>query len=618
VSGVAPPAGTVARLLGIGRRAVAGGLLLAMGRRAGTCAVLLGLFLAGSAQAATAQVRMRNTEAQLLREAAALESRGDHAGAEEVLRRLLEESPASSGGLFALERVMRQRGDVVSILPAVEAFLAENPESSGVRSLELRVLAEADSADAVRRQAEAWFAADPRSEVPYREASRVYEGAFGTDAALEVLTRGREAIGQPDALALERGDLLAQRGDAEAAADEWALAIGEDAAQVATVTRRIRGLEGSAEAAGRRLVTNLSAADAVAARRAAARIAVELRLEDQATALVRDVSGELDGRARTTFLSDVARRAREHDLVDLASWAYDELGEDAGSPGERRQFDQRIVDVALASGDTAAALDAQRRVASSLAPGSVDRRRASAQVIRLQAGSAESGQLVRMLSEFREEFPNAPELDGLAANVAGSLQQGGDPEGAAAVLEGIDGPQSSLERAYIHLAAGDVAEGRAALLLALTGLPPAEATPVIAFAGLLGRVAPEGAETLASAGVAAHRGRPAEAATALTDLAGTLEPSQRAAVLAQAARFAADGDEARVAAEIRRRIVDEHPDAPEAGEAALALARFHARTPTGVGEAIRLLEELIVRRPNAAVVPDARRELEKLRGRGTP
>ena len=71
-----------------------------------------------------------------------------------------------------------------------------------------------------------------------------------------------------------------------------------------------------------------------------------------------------------------------------------------------------------------------------------------------------------------------------------------------------------------------------------------------------------------------------------------------------------------VAAVIHRRIVTDYPEAPEVGEASLALARFHARTDGGVEEAIRLLENLITMRPNAAVVPDARVELDKLRGRG--
>jgi tetratricopeptide (TPR) repeat protein len=585
-------------------------------RSTGTILLLLVLGAAGAARDAAGQIRVRNSEAALLREAAALESRGDYEGAEVVLRRLLEESPTSSGGLFALERVLRQQGDVVSILPAVDAFLAQNPESSGVRSLGLRVLVEADSTEAVRRGAEAWLAADPQSEVPYREVSRVYEGAFGVEAALEVLARGRETIGRPDALALERGDLLAGGGDVDAAADEWSLAIGEDAGQVAAVVRRIRGLDEGADAAGERLVVNLAGSEALEARRAGARIAVDLRLEDRALGLVRDVAGDLDGRARTTFLSDIARRAREHDLVRLASWAYDELGEEAATPAERRQFDQRVVDVALASGDTVAALAAQRRLAASFAPGSVDRRRASAQVIRLQGSGADAEELREMLASFREEFPNAPELDELTATVAGALQSRGDAEAAAGVLEGVAGPQSSLERAYLHLAAGDLAEGRAALLLAVTGLPPSEATSVIELSGLLGRLSPEAGRAIANAGVEAHRGRPREAATRLAEAASDLGADERAPVLAQAAKLASDGGELRLAAGIRQRLVEEHPDAPELAEASLALARWHARTAAGRGEAIRLLEDLIIRRPNAAVVPDARLELEKLRGRG--
>jgi hypothetical protein len=154
------------------------------------------------------------------------------------------------------------------------------------------------------------------------------------------------------------------------------------------------------------------------------------------------------------------------------------------------------------------------------------------------------------------------------------------------------------------------------LLLALTGLDPSEATPVIEFAGLLGRVSPAGAEALARAGVRAHRGEAGEAARTLAQEAAALEEEERAPILAQAARMASDGGAPRVAAEIRRTIVEDHHDAPEMAEASLALARFHARTPDGVEEAIRLLEDLITSRPNAAVVPDARVELQKLRGRG--
>jgi tetratricopeptide (TPR) repeat protein len=581
----------------------------------GRIALLAVLFTIALATPTNAQVRTRNSEAQLLREASSRESTGDLDGAEEVLRQLLEESPGSSGGLFALERVLRSKGAIETLLPAVDAFLEEDPSSSGVRALKLRVLVEVDSLDELRREARAWLDEAGDSDVPYREVARVYERAFGSDEAIEVLRAGRAELGEA-ALALEMGDLLAAADDVNGAVDEWAIAVGDDGGQTSTITRRVQGLTRGVDAAGVRLVQHLGRSSLIARRRAGARIALDLGLGEEALPLVREVADDLDGRSRSTFLSDVARRARDNDLVEVAAWAYDELGEGAATPAERRQYDQRIIDVSLATGDTATALEAQRRVAESFSPGSVDRRRASAQVVRLEGTRSDTDRLRTLLDGFREEFPNAPELDDLAATVASALQARGDPAGAATVLDGINGPKSSLERAYILLSEGEIEDGRSALLLALTGLPPAEATPVIQFSGLLGRVSPEGAEALAVAGVEAHRGRGASAALVLADATVQLEDEERAPILAEAARMASDGGSDEVAAVIRQRIVSEYPEAPEVGEASLALARFHARTTDGVEEAIRLLENLITLRPNAAVVPDARLELDKLRGRG--
>lgn len=591
------------------RRAFAVGMLVAMA----TGAVLV----ASSPTSVDAQVRMRNSsESQLLRESAARESRGDYDGAETVLRQLLDRNPASSGGLFALERVLRAKGEVAEILPVVDRFLQQQPESSGVRSLKLRVLAEAGDHDALRSDAEAWLERDPGDVVPYREVARVYERAFGVDEALQLLYDARPHLEQPNALALEIGDLLAAKGETRGAADEWAAAVGPDAAQLVTVTRRIQGLTDGSEEAGRRVVQQLADAPEVGRRRAGARLALDLRFEGEAMDLSRRVAGQLDDRARTTFLTDVARRARDGDMVEVAAWAYDELGGEASTPAERRQFDQRIIDVSLAAGDTATALAAQQRVAESYTRGSVDRRRARAAVIRLQAGSSEPDEMTALLDGFREEFPNAPEVDDLAATVAGVLQARGDAAGAAGVLEGVVGPKSSLQRAYLLLSAGAIQEGRGALLLALTGLPPAEATPVIQFAGLLGRVSEPAAGILARAGVAAHNGNASAGARELADAVDSFDSGERAPLLAEAARIAASGGDERLAAEVRSRLVQEYPDSPEIGEASLALARYHARTPTGVDQAIRLLEDLIAARPNAAVVPDARVELERLRSRG--
>ena len=107
--------------------------------------------LALTAAAGSAQSRRNSSEGRLLRDAAARESRGDFSGAEELLRQLLEEDPASSGGLHALERVLRARGETARILPAVDTFLEHEPSSSGVRYLKLRLLMELDSLDELER-----------------------------------------------------------------------------------------------------------------------------------------------------------------------------------------------------------------------------------------------------------------------------------------------------------------------------------------------------------------------------------------------------------------------------------------------------------------------------------
>ena len=156
-----------------------------------------------------------------------------------------------------------------------------------------------------------------------------------------------------------------------------------------------------------------------------------------------------------------------------------------------------------------------------------------------------------------------------------------------------------------------------ALLIAVSGLAPATATEVIQFVGLLQRLSPESAGVLAEAGVLAHRGNGGGAARALAEQVAVLPEEDRSALLAEAARMAERGGEATQAAGLRQRLLDEFPAAPEVGEASLALAQYAAQTSGGREGAIRLLESLISERPNAAVVPAARRELERLRG-GAP
>jgi tetratricopeptide (TPR) repeat protein len=296
----------------------------------------------------------------------------------------------------------------------------------------------------------------------------------------------------------------------------------------------------------------------------------------------------------------------------VAAWAYEALGGDAANPEQRREVERRILGAALEAGDTAMALDAQRRIAASYAGSSPEGRRAQAEAIRLQA-TAEPEEVVGSWLEFREIFPDAPELDEVAAAVAVSLQARGNVDAAGAVLEGIEGPRSTLERAYLLFAQGDIENGRQALLAAVSGLPPVEATSIIQLAAIVGRLSDTGKQALVTAGVEAHRGRGAAASVELAGQAATLPARDRPPVLAEAARIAERSGSPDGAAAIREQLLEDHPDAPEVAEASLALARHVAAAEGDTEGAIRILEDLITRRPDAPVVPEARLELERLR-----
>lgn len=545
-------------------------------------------------------------------EAATLESRGDLEGAEAALRRLLASNPGSSGALFALERVLRAKSELVELRPLVDAYLARS-ESAEVHGLKLELLLEADSLSAMVADAERWMAAEP-SEPTFLEVARAYERGFGRERALEVLRRGRSALGG-GALALETGDLLAASGDFRRAGEEWAIAVTADGSGLEAVRVRLgRMREGRLEAA-RRVVAVLGESALAERRRATVALALEQGLGPEALELAERHASGLTGRARATFLNETGILARESGAAEVAAWAYGRLAEQAANPEERREYDQRVVDVAQEAGDAAAALAAQRRVLASHRPGSEEWRRALAKVIELEA-AVDPERAVASWTSFRRDFPRAPELDAVAAAVAASLQARGDAPGAAAVLEGVEGPRSTVERAYLRLDAGDIEEARELLLVAVGGLPPTEATSLIQLVGLLGRLSGAGARALAEAGVEARRGPAAGAALRLAERAGRLPEADRAPLLAEAARLAERGGDAEAAARIRRRIVEEHPDAPELAEAALALARHLAGPGRDLAEAVRLLEALITERPNAAVAPEARLELERLRSRG--
>jgi tetratricopeptide (TPR) repeat protein len=557
----------------------------------------------------------REREAALLRDAAAMEARGDYAGAEQVLRSVLEQAPTSTGALVAMERALRAQNRTRDMLQHIDRMLAIDPRASQAWATKLRLLVEVDSLASLEQEAQSWMRADPGSPDPYRELARMYERAYGAARAVELLQAGRTRVGDSAAFAAELGDLLQRTQQPEAAAQEWARAVGDNGDQLAVVMRRVALLDPESSRVPVLLLRALdSEPTTTGRRRAAVRIALELELVDEALDLARRVAPALPSAERRIFLQEMARRGEDVPAPRLSVWAYETMREGTSDASELTTLEGRIAAASLASGDSAGALTALNRQADRLSQGSNERRHVVVDAIRLEASRGEAGALTARLASFRREFPDAPELDELASVVALGLQSRGLSQEAAAVLEDVLGPRSSLERAYLHLERGDVEAGVAALQESLAALPPATATEVIQLVSLLDRVAPPAAKVVARAAVLEHRGAQREALEQLTTELESLPASDQPALLSHAARLADSTGSAELGIQLRQRLVDQHPDAAELPDAVLMLSRARARAGQ-VPEAIALLEKLILDRPSSPVVPAARRELDRLKGR---
>jgi len=556
-------------------------------------------------------------EGLVLRRAGALERAGRLEQAAELLSDFLSDAPASPGALFALERVLRPLDRLDEVVPHVESYLAVVPRSSSVRLLHLRMLAETHHTEDLVDAVEAWITAEPTAPEAYLEGAVRLEEHVGREAAIGVLERGAHAVGEDPGVELALGAALARDGDPDGAAAAWDGVVGSDGAGASDVLARLRALDGAGVAAARSLYHRLVTAPTTTSRqRAAVRFALATGDAERALDAASAVTPLLESTARRGFLSDLARTAEEHGAPRVTLWAYRALRAESREGEEARALDVRIASTALAAGDTAAALEAQRRRARALDPGKPERRRVVADLIRLESSEEDPETLATRVEGFRAEFPDAPELDALASEVARTLRSRGHPEVASRMLEGIDGPHSALERAYVLLAEGKTEEGRSALESSLPGLSPSRVTDVLQLTALLEGTAPVTARRVGEIAAVAHAGDPVGAARALSREIAELPPADHSGILAHAARLADLGGDERLAADLRARLVEEHPDTPERPEAALALARFLASRPGGLDEAVATLESLILARPNSPVVPAARRELERLKGRG--
>jgi tetratricopeptide (TPR) repeat protein len=153
-----------------------------------------------------------------------LERRGSYADAVEAYRRVLTENPGDVTALLGMERSLTPLSRTPEILPFVGAALTRDSTTGAIYAIGVRAWAIAGQADSLEALVERWAVMQPDEETPYREWGRALLRDHDRRGARRAYLRGRNALGDPSALAAELALLATTEGDYAEAAREWALA----------------------------------------------------------------------------------------------------------------------------------------------------------------------------------------------------------------------------------------------------------------------------------------------------------------------------------------------------------------------------------------------------------
>src|SRR5213594_1673323 len=539
----------------------------------------------------------RPVRAQVIGEAVELERTGRHDRAAVVYLAVLRGEPTNLAALLGLERVLPPLGRLPELLPLVRRALARDSTNRAFRALEVRTLATLNEPDSAEDAARRWIALAPGDEGPYREWALALADARRFDEARAVLVAGQRALGgsRAGALAVELADLAARRGDWEDAARQWGRAataapdqLPNAAAQLADVApgqrdRVTRALVEDPSPVARRLGAELLLAWGDPAHAwAVFEPAVTAAGSPQAAFALRRFA-DLAG-ARGT---PEGRRVRALALARLADVVPQPVA--ARAPADAQALANTALVEALIRQDDLDAATARLAAVGDRVPAD-DRAALGRALVRARI---RRGELARADSALAgDSSVDAAALRGWVALYRGDLKAGADEFRAAGPYAGErrDAVERTAMLALIQQVRRDRFPELGDALLTLARGDSIGAVQALRLTA--GQLTAEGqrggaAELLLLAGrIAARPG------------AGPEEQRTAATLFAEVVRIGGGRGEGTGAA----------APAAELEWARLLLQQLQAL------EAVRHLEHLILSYPESAVVPEARRELERAKG----
>jgi tetratricopeptide (TPR) repeat protein len=545
-------------------------------------------------------VRAQEEESPTVLRALDLENAGKYREAAVLFRSALRASP-TAGALLGLERAYAELGMSDSLLAPLDSLIARRPREPLFRSVQLRTLQILRREDQLRAAFERWVREVPRDPAPFREYARLLLQLGRSSAADSIVQRGRLVLGGARDLEYETAQLRAAQGQWLASAEAWRRALA-DAPHLAG-----------------------AAAYALAPTPAASREPVRAVFLARPVELgARNALAELElawGRSREAW---DALRVLPADTTSARVWA---------EFGERTFAEERY---AVARDALAASLRVRRTTAVALSAGAAalragspadvftlapltdvdaDPARAARDYVPLHvdalAALGRGAEAERVIERYDRYLAPGQRLR-LARTLARAWVRAGDiPRARAALRAAGEDADSSEAAGWLALYEGRLSDARALLKGAR------EPGPELAAAlGIVARTRGDSAPELGAAFLALARGDSAAAAACFV-AAAARHPDAASVLVSAAARLrAAQGDDAGAVA-LWQRVVAQYGDTPEAAESELEWARALRRRGDAAG-AIAHLEHLILSAPQSALLPQARRELELVRGTVPP
>src|SRR5438874_4440206 len=559
----------------------------------------------------------RSAPAQAIGQGFELERAGQFEQAASIYLATLRADPTNLSALLGLERVLPGLNRLGELVPVAQRAAAASPANAALRAVLLRTYVGINEPDSAREVARRWAAAAPRDEGPYREWAMALDDQRRHDAARAVLLEGRRALGRPGAFGIELAALSERAGDWEGAAREWAAALVGAPVQLPNAASE---LAQAPEAQRERIARLLTAGDpAPPVRRLAGELLLAWGLAERAWAVFAPSVATPTADA-TVALHRFADLAAAHETPDarrvraLALARYAELVPDPAAVRARTDAARAF----LAAGDREGARAVLDQVArDSTAPADAQ---ALAQAALVQT-LIESGQLDEAARRLAGDNRIADEDRAtLRLHLVRARIAAGDLDGAGTMLARDSSVEALALKGWITLYRGRLKQ---AWQLFLGAGPyagdPREATERSAMLALLQQVPGDTFPELGSALLTLARGDSARAVQALRLAAGKLQAVEggggRSDVLLLAGRVAARlGPSHRDSAvALFDEVVRTGGTGAAAPAAELEWARLLERQQQNA-DAIQHLEHLILSYPESALIPEARRELERAKG----